>query len=118
MTVEGKDTPDPKLTKSITDILSVKTVLFGAAYSECPWDFSAHATSGAVLGVYDGNVNPQHLVSVSICERTDDVHVDQKKCLYKTFTSSIGASNPTTCSGSRLSVEAGNARHGSNHDES
>src|SRR5579859_649516 len=64
VTVEGKDTPDPKLAKSIADILSIKTVLFDAAYSECPWDFSVNVAPGPLAGIHYGLLPAQYLVSV------------------------------------------------------
>ena len=82
LTREGKDTPDPKLANSITDILSIKTVLYGAAYSECPWDFFINATSGD-LGIHYGAVSPQYTLAVGICERIDDRRLDPGKCLSK-----------------------------------
>ena len=82
LTHEGKDTPDPKLAKSITDILSIKTVLYDASYSECPWDFSINVTSGG-LGIHYGAVSPEYSLSVRICERIDDHRVDGDKCLSK-----------------------------------
>lgn len=81
--VEGRNTPDPRLAKLITDILSIKTVLFDASYSECPWDFFINVTPGTVYGVRNGFVLAQYLMAVGICERTDDRHVDANKCLSK-----------------------------------
>src|SRR5579859_5486309 len=83
VTVEGKGTPDPKLAKFIADILSIKTVLFDAAYSECPWDFSVNVAPGPLAGIHYGLLPAQYLVSVGICERTGDAHVNPNKCLSK-----------------------------------
>jgi hypothetical protein len=83
LTVEGKDTPDPKLAKSVVDTLSIRTVLFGAPYSECPWDLFVNIAPGPLLGIRHGLLPAQYLVSAGICERTGDVHVNPNKCLSK-----------------------------------
>jgi hypothetical protein len=83
VTVEGKDVPDPTLAKSIADFLAIRTVLFGAPYSECPWDFSVNVAPGPIIAVRYGLLPAEYLVSVAICERTGDVHVNPNKCLSK-----------------------------------
>jgi hypothetical protein len=83
VTVEGAATPDPKLAESITDILSIKTVLFDAGYAECPWDFFVNVAPGTTFAIRDGFLPAQYLVSVGICERTDDKHVNPNNCLSK-----------------------------------
>lgn len=83
LTVEGKDIPDPRLGKFITDTLSIRSVLFSAAYSECPWTFFINIAPGTNFAVHDGVLPAQYLVSVGICERTDDGRPNAGKCVNK-----------------------------------
>jgi hypothetical protein len=83
VTIEGKDIQDPKLAKSITDILSIRTVLFDAPYSQCPWSFFINMVPGTEFAVRNGLLPAQYLISIDICERTDERHVDTNKCLSK-----------------------------------
>jgi hypothetical protein len=78
-----KDYFDPALAKSIADTLSIKRILLDAAYSECPWTFFAVVVPGTTSGMFDGFFPAQYLVSVGICERTDDKNVNPNKCVNK-----------------------------------
>lgn len=81
--VGAEDIPDPKLAKSITDVLSIKSVLLDAAYSQCPWVFFVEAVPGSVSAVRDGVLPAQYLIAVGICERINDSRVNPNKCLNK-----------------------------------
>jgi hypothetical protein len=81
--VGGKDIPDPKLAKSIVDVLSIKSILSSATYSQCPWTLYVNVVPGMTFDVSDGLLPAQYLVSVGICQRTDDGHVNPNKCLNK-----------------------------------
>jgi hypothetical protein len=83
LTVEGKETPDRKVAKWIADILSIKTVFFNAPYAACPWAFSINIAPGTDFAIHDGLLPAQYLVSVGICERINDRHMDPNKCLSK-----------------------------------
>ena len=83
VTIEGQRYSDPSLAKSITDILSIKSVLFGATFSQCPWSFFANIVPGTDFVVHDGILPAQYLVSVGICQRIDDRHVNPGNCLNK-----------------------------------
>jgi transposase len=81
--VEGKEATDPRLAKLITDDLSIKSVLFDAPYSQCPWDFFINITAGTEYSVRNGFSPAQYVIAVGICERTDDTHPNSDHCLNK-----------------------------------
>jgi hypothetical protein len=81
--VGGKDIPDPKLAKFIAEALSIKSVLFDATYSQCPWLFFVEAVPGSISAAGGGILPAQYLMAVGICQRIDDGHVDLNRCLKK-----------------------------------
>jgi hypothetical protein len=80
--VGGKDVPDPKLAKFIAEVLSIKSVLFDATYSQCSWLFFVEAVPGSI-SARGGILPAQYLMAVGICQRINDSHVDPNKCLNK-----------------------------------
>lgn len=83
VTIEGKPYWDPMLAQSMTDILPIKPILLDAAYSECPWEFSADISPGTLIDAYDGLVHVQYLVTAKICRRADDGRSNLSSCLSK-----------------------------------
>ena len=80
---DQKEYIDPKLAQAITDVLSIKNVFFDADVTTCPWYFSITGISGRIYSVrFDGSP-ALYLVSIGICERKPNGHVNPNKCLSK-----------------------------------
>ena len=80
---DQKEYIDPELAKAVTDVLSIKNVFFDADVTTCPWYFSIVGISGRIPAVrFDGG-SALYLVSIGICERKPDGHVNPNRCLSK-----------------------------------
>jgi hypothetical protein len=74
---------DPDLVQEISNILKVKTVVFGADYATCPWSFSVVVVPGQVHAVRFNGQPATRLISIDICERTSAGRVNPNRCLSK-----------------------------------
>lgn len=80
---DKKDYSDPKLVEEIADTFSIKTVLFGADYATCPWNFFVTVVPGTIPAVRYNGVSAKYLVSIGVCDRAVDGSVNPNKCLSK-----------------------------------
>jgi hypothetical protein len=80
---DQKEYIDPELAKAITDVLSIKNVFFDADATTCPWHFFITGISRRISAVRFYGSPALYLVSIGICERKPDGHVNPNKCLSK-----------------------------------
>jgi hypothetical protein len=69
---DGKEYADPKLAEAITDVLTIKKVVFDADEATCPWYISITGISGRDYNVMYGNKVARYLVAITICVRHSD----------------------------------------------
>lgn len=81
--VDRKDYSDSGLAEAIVDILSIKTVMFSANDTTCPWMFGITVVPKLEPAVRYNGQFARYLVSIAICEKRANGSVNPNRCRSK-----------------------------------
>ena len=80
---DEQEYPDPKLSEAISQILSIKNVMFDVDNRACPWSFSITGITGTIYAVRYNDRFAKYLVSLGVCTRSPNGLPNPNDCVEK-----------------------------------